>query len=139
MDSNTEMRKITDHKVHLGDPLDVYVTDDKGTNGAHCRYDISGYDVTKNPSAVFEDQETNNGGGITILFQNGPVSENGENGITNEVILAIAADRLRCLQRGPFPCKENELALGHVEAALQVLKDRTHDRMARGVEGKQEA
>lgn len=70
----------------------------------------------------------------TIKFQTGPVKENGVNGVTNEALLAILIDRLDHLQ-GKFPCNENEVALSHINKALDALEARTADRLSRGVEG----
>ncbi len=70
-----------------------------------------------------------------IQFQNGPIFEHGVNGITNEILLEIVADRLRDFQRGPYPCPENESALQNVNAALDHLYTRTRNRQLRGVEG----
>ncbi len=46
-------------------------------------------------------------------------------GLTNEVLLAIVADRLYSFQGGQFPCEENAVALSHVNCALAALKERT--------------
>lgn len=70
-----------------------------------------------------------------IDFQNGPIPEKGVNGLTMESLLAICANRLDTFQRGPHACKSNELALFHIDAALQHLHGRTRERLARGVEG----
>jgi hypothetical protein len=62
----------------------------------------------------------------TLVFQNGPVKENGEgvNGLTHEVLLAILIDRLRGFQAGPYACPENALALSYIEGALAALNAR---------------
>ena len=77
--------------------------------------------------------------GNAIDFQRGPVGEYGVNGLTNEVLLAIVADRLEGYQSGPFACLDNALALNNVQTALLHLKVRTKMRLERGVEGKEEA
>lgn len=56
-------------------------------------------------------------------------------GTTNEELLAVLIDRLNHLQ-AKFPCRENAIALTHMETALLWLDKRTADRKARGVEGK---
>lgn len=56
-------------------------------------------------------------------------------GTTNEEVLAVLIDRLGFLQ-AKFPCKENAVALTHIETALLWLEKRTAGRVARGVEGK---
>jgi hypothetical protein len=69
------------------------------------------------------------------LFQNGPIPEKGVNGLTQEVLLEICADRLRSFQAGPYACRENALALTKIEEAQMWLQSRTLKRMQRGVEG----
>ena len=69
-----------------------------------------------------------------IRFQDGPVKENGVNGLTNEALLAIVAHRIGVLN-DKFPCRENEVARTHVETALMWLEKQTADRLRRGVEG----
>lgn len=75
----------------------------------------------------------------TVLqFQQGGVAQNGVNGVTNEVLLAVLQHRLRHLD-GLFPCEENKTALYGVTTALSALEARTAARVARGVEGKEVA
>ena len=70
-----------------------------------------------------------------VHFQNGPVKEHGRNGVHNEDLLAIVADRLAGFQGGDFGCKENAAALESVLDALKYLQMRTEVRKARNVEG----
>lgn len=56
-------------------------------------------------------------------------------GTTNEEVLAMIIDRMNSLQ-AKFPCRENAIAITHIETALLWLEKRTADRKARGVEGK---
>lgn len=72
---------------------------------------------------------------IELRFQNGTLLENGSNGLTNEALLEIVADRLEWFQKGPYPCKQNEHALARVREALAWLDERTRDRVRRQVEG----
>lgn len=55
------------------------------------------------------------------------------NGITNEALLAILIDRLEAYQAGNCKCQDNEIALGHLKAALNALQHRTNDRITRNV------
>lgn len=132
-------RAITDHHTSQGGELILETLDDPGQGGAHHAYLVSGFDCTRNPSTgkVLDLSYEVLGGrcNAVVLFQNGPVSEVGNNGITNEVLLAIVIDRLRCFQSGPFTCAENDEALRHAEASLLALQSRTLARMERGVEG----
>jgi len=135
------MRTIEDHKVNpVNDTLTVAAVDQPGSGGANHRYEISGFVVDTNPSGKNPDDFGHGGDyGATrpavILFQNGPIAENGVNGVTHEALLAIVADRLRCFQRGPYSCKANACALTHIEEAMHWLQQRTIERMRRGVEG----
>lgn len=122
------MRTINDHKVNpANDRLTITVTDEPGAGGANHAYEIGGFDPGPNAPA--------NAGYVTLSFQNGPINENGVNGITQEVLLAIVADRLRSFQAGKFACRENAIALTKIEEALHWLHSRTRARMLRGVEG----
>jgi len=118
------MRTIDDHKVNpANDTLTITVIDEPGSGGANHMYEISGYTGLSGATSVL------------IEFQNGPVPENGVNGLTHEVLLAIVADRLRSFQKGPYSTKENACALTHIEEAQHWLQQRTLARMRRGVEG----
>ena len=70
-----------------------------------------------------------------IKMQHGAIKENGVNGIQNVDLLNIVIDNLQHFQNGKFKCRENALALTHLETAVLWLNKRTADRKARGVEG----
>lgn len=72
---------------------------------------------------------------IDLEFQNGPVQENGVNGLTNEALLAVLIHRTNYLNK-KFPCRENSIAITNMEQALMWLEKRTAGRIERGVEGK---
>jgi len=113
------MRELNDHKVYLvNDIISITVADEPGADGANHKYVIGGYD-----------------GAPVIDFQNGPINEAGVNGVTQEALLAIVADRLRSFQAGPYSSRDNAIALTKVEEAMQWLHKRTLDRMRRNVEG----
>lgn len=129
-------RMITEHMVNgANETLQVEVRDQPGAGGACHRYDITGFDALGNPSATAPDGYVASFSRMVVLFQNGPIKEAGVNGITQEVLLAIVADRLRSFQAGKYACEANARALAHVEAALDQLKERTMARIAGGVEG----
>jgi len=60
------------------------------------------------------------------------------NGTTNEEVLAVLIDRLNFLQ-AKFPCRENAIAITHIETGLLWLNYRTANRVKRGVEGQHKA
>lgn len=81
-----------------------------------------------------------------IRFQKGPfrhppgtditrVAPVQPNGVSLEVLLAIAVDRLRNLQKTSMNCRENAEALNKIEEALHWLHARTRERTIRQVEG----
>lgn len=117
-------RELTSHKVAgVNDGIKIIVEDEPGHGGACHKY-VAMW-VTK-------------GGYLEsyyIDFQNGTFSEVGVNGITLEVLLAIAVDRLEGFQSGPFACSVNATALLQIKAAQATLLARTKERAARGVEG----
>lgn len=119
------MRELTSHKVKC-DEIAVLVQDEPGHGGAHHAY------------AMIWNQKQ--GGGVTgkeceVRFQNGPIAEVGTNGVTHEALLAILIDRLECFQKGGYSCRENAIALTHLQDAMHWLQHRTRERLARGVEG----
>jgi len=110
---------------------DTYSSDQKGGGGMHHRYSVDGRAEGKLPAVVPRY--------IEVAFQQGPIRENGVNGCQNEDLIAIVIDRLTCAQAGPFPCRENKVALESLERALSVLEERTALRKAQGVEGQNKA
>lgn len=132
-------RELTDHRVNpANDRLKIEVTDEPGAGGANHRYEVTGFDTARNPSSPDPGGYVSSYSRQIILFQNGPIPEAGVNGITQEVLLAIVADRLRSFQAGPYACRENAIALTKIEEAQHWLHHRTLARMARGVEGTHE-
>lgn len=109
----------------LNDALEITAMDEPGPGGACHKYSIR----WKNDQDLTEPH-------CFIGFQNGPLQENPVNGVSQEALLAIVIDRLRSFQSGEFKCRENAVALTHIETALLWLKARTIERTARGVEGK---
>lgn len=108
----------------------------------------------------FYDAEGNPAGGHTyfigceIEWQNGPLANpdgtrREPSGAFVEGVIAAAIDRLRYYQGegkyaeteypdaipGKFRCRQNALAIIHLEEALHWCQDRTAEREARGVEG----
>lgn len=125
--SEIPMRELTSHKLNgLNDSLRIVVHDEPGQGNACHKYSIHDYVAGGNgPCQV----------NCYINFQDGPILESGVNGISNEALLAIVEDRLLGFQSGEYSCRENAIALTHIQEAMMWLQKRTRDRMARGVEG----
>jgi hypothetical protein len=110
--------------IHFGnDQLRIEVVDDP-VNGAHHHY------------RIFCPLDTDwHRWRVDLIFQSRPVKQVGCNGITNEALLAVVADRLRGFQEGPLATHYNAMALLMIEEAAYWLNARTEDRVTRGVEG----
>ena len=128
-----EPRKLTDHIINpTNDKLAITVIDAPGAGGANHHYRVTGFThIPPTREAAPDITEPH----ADVIFQNGPINEHGVNGLTQEVLLAIVADRLRSFQKGPYSCKANACALTHIEEAQHWLQQRTIERMRRGVEG----
>lgn len=118
-------REITDHSQTSSDPIKIHALDGPGPGGASTIYQ-----VTFAPPSLKSP--------VNIPFQFGGIRETGVNGLTNEALLAIVVDRLRCFQQGKFACAENQQAMELAQQAIKVLHSRTAGRVARGVEGTHE-
>ncbi len=120
------VRLLTDHVINAQDAaLQVRVLDQPTHGNSNHVYQFY----------VEPNQNNERGYTATIHFQNGPILEHGVNGVTNESLLAVVADRLRGFQSGRFACRENGEALTHIEEAIHWLQQRTIQRQRRGVEG----
>jgi hypothetical protein len=82
------------------------------------------------------------GVGLNIDWQNGPLGRGDgrqePNGAFVETVIAAAVQRLQFYNEaseGRFRCRENSLAITHLEEALHWLNHRTAAREAREVEG----
>lgn len=73
---------------------------------------------------------------VTVVnFQEGPVKENGINGLHNEDLLLMVLTRLQSFQESPYACRENEKAIEKLEECVMWLRKRTLDREMRNVDG----
>lgn len=102
------------------------------------------FDVIENH---FDDNGNPHGGlvlapGLEIRWQEGPLGRGEDrqepNGAFVETVITAVAHRIRFYQKSKFHCLENAIALGHLEAALEVLNERTRVRDDRDVEGTHE-
>lgn len=106
----------------------IMALDKKGAGGAHHVYAVDS-------AATIGENETPDRFAC-ISFQHGAIQENGINGCQNEDLISIVIERLQDFQNGDFPCRENAIALTHLETALLWLNKRTAGRIERDVEGK---
>lgn len=118
-------RELTLHRVNsLNEKLRIFLCENVTHGPIPVDYDICRIEATGDSDLLQK-----------IRFQRGSEADNGVNGITNEVLLAIVQDRLKGYQSGSFACRENAIALTKIEEALMWLHYRSRDRLARGVEG----
>lgn len=115
-------REITTHLVEGHESVRVFCLDGPGAGGASHEY------VVKPPDGRLGEFV------CPIVFQDGSPKD-GFNGVTNEALLAVLIDRLTGFQAGPFACTENSIALSMLQEAMKFLKQRTEQRIKRGVEG----
>jgi len=77
--------------------------------------------------------------GLSINWQNGPLGRDAQriepNGSFVETVIAAAKQRLEHYNSTKFRCRENSLAITHLDEALHWLHHRTADRERRRVEG----
>ena len=73
-------------------------------------------------------------GKMEINWQDGIVGDDGQNGAFVEDVLEAARQRLRFFQGSKLRCRENAIALTHIETALAWLDFRTRNREVEGVE-----
>lgn len=69
-----------------------------------------------------------------IKWQEGTVTENGQNGVQVPQALEVVHSKLTGYQDN-FPCRENAISLTKIEEAIMWQNKRTNDRIKRGVEG----
>ncbi len=122
-------RVLKEHEIAgFNSQLLVVALDESGFGNACHQYQIRRF--ARNGGDETDDIEL-----CGVRFQNGPVNETGVNGISNEALLAIVADRLIGFQAGQYACRENAIALTKIQEAIMWLNKRTSDRLNRGVEG----
>lgn len=117
---------LHDHKTNKfnRERVDVHTMDELANDGAYHEYRI----------VVGRDDGQDNL--VTDLkFQNGGLKEVGPNGITDQALIAIVIDRVRCFNDGPYRCRENSMVITKLEEALLWMEKRSNDRARRGVEG----
>ncbi len=80
-----------------------------------------------------------NATGVIITWQDGPLGRGDQrkepNGAFVETVIAMAKQRIEYCQNTKFSCRENALAITHLDEALHWLQHRTADREESGVEG----
>ena len=95
---------------------------------------IHGVDMEDNPTGGYAKAT-----GIEILWQDGPLGRGADrqepNGAFVETLIAICVGRLEYFNSSKFRCRENSLAITHLQEALHWLQHRTADREQRAVEG----
>lgn len=120
------MKKI-EHDLLTNKYTDVYHEEDYKFNAPHH------FSVTKQvgvPNGEPYDEVIQ-----TVDFQEGPIKENGVNGVNNEDLIAMVINRLEHFNRSEFSCRENAMAITKLEESLLWLRKRTMGRETRGVEG----
>ena len=111
---NLARKYITQHNPTAdGGPIQVHAMDEPGPQGVRHLYKV----FFSGPHGMQVQTD--------FAFQKGEIVEAGLNGITMETLLAICLDRLQDFQDGSEASKLYEIAMRHVEEALQALHVRT--------------
>jgi len=80
-------------------------------------------------------EDAENGGTLlTVRLQNGPIKEDGANGMQITDLLNIICETYRELNAS-FPCRENSITITKIEEAIHWQDARTKNREKRSVEG----
>lgn len=102
-------------------------------DGKNCVFENK-FDENRNPTGG-----SVKGNGLDIRWQDGPLGRGDDrkepNGAFVETVLEACAERLRIYQASKYSCRENAIALTHIETALLWMEKRTRDREHRDVEG----
>ncbi len=108
----------------------VFAQGEKGSGNAYHTYTIHYESLRKDNEPV---------PCLVIEFQNGGRNvEGSDHGVTGEDLLEICRHRLQCFQTSEYACRENAVALTHIEEALMWLNRRVEDRLERNVLGMNE-
>ncbi len=93
-------------------------------------------DESGNPTGgyTFLDVEGQGADALVVLWQDGVIEGEGQNGAFVEDVLEAARQRLLFFNGTKFRCRENSLAITKIEEALQWLDWRTRQRLVQGVE-----
>lgn len=105
----------------------VYYEDEFKFNAPH-HFEVYNANELQNVDPRFEKL-------CSVDFQEGPIKENGVNGVCNEDLIAMIICRLEHFQKSEYTCRENEMAITKLEESLLWLRKRTMGRQKRGVEG----
>lgn len=123
-------RRLTTRQINpLNDNITIKADTPNPNNGNASHHYVM---CLGDPDVGYEDEEVIYN---SIDFQDGPIKESGYNGFTNEALLEIVLDRLRAFQTSPFACRENAIAITHIEDGYNRLIERTQKRVQQGVEG----
>ena len=98
--------------------------------------EVNGFAIDKdpqNPTGAFIKMDADNRT-IEFKMQCAPVGEVGLEGVQQVEMIKLALEQIKYFQ-GKLPCRENAIAITHLETALLWLEERKRNRIERGVEG----
>ena len=122
--STIQKRENLNHVYRVGEP---------GPGGAYHDYDIHHADPSPFPFPFTPHPEV---ALACMEFQKGPRDDpESRHGVLDTDLLEIVRDRLTAFQLGNMGCKENNMALYHIEEALMWMNRRVEDRIERRVLG----
>ncbi len=121
------MRRLNNQPAPGGiSPIAITAVDTPGYGEPTRRYELTGFNTVYNPAAVVPGQRVpSQFSSLPIFFHEQAAGRNGPaNGVTENSLLAVIADRLQSLQTGPQRCLENDAAIQNIIQAMQLLERR---------------
>ncbi len=107
-----------DQDIRADPEIRIEVVDEPGSSGCSDQYRIK-FPYLWNKAASGDPPVMVRGLGTFYLkFQHGHAGDDGPNGISEQALLAILVDRLKCRAAGPYRDKSRMVALAHLETAL---------------------
>lgn len=99
-------------------------------NGMQMDYKVFEKDVRPNFFIYVRDDANS----LSFTLQNGPINEVGVNGCQVTDVIEVAKMIIEGLNQD-VPCRENSMTITKLDEALMWQRERTRDRLSRGVEG----
>lgn len=121
------MRRLNNQPAPGGiSQIAIAAVDNPGVGEPNRRYELSGFNTVYNPAAVTPGQSyPAQFSSLPIFFHDTASSGRGlANGVTENSLLAVIADRLQSQQTGPQRCMENDAALQSIMEAMRLLDQR---------------
>lgn len=127
------VKEINNHKIIVMDELRENYPEKFNESGA---MDYKWFESEIRPNYhIYVRHDVNS---LSFTVQNGPIKENGHNGVQIDDMIDTCRVILEGLNK-KFPCRENAVAITKLQEATMWLRERKREREERGVEGQNKA